>query len=365
MRIGVLLVCAACALALCGCEENDSSSAVTEDKPVKQTTAVQPQPVEVREYAFPEFVREENTGDMLANVINVGFDPADAVSFLGVSPFKDYNCDRCFGGRYYTYYEDDHVGILDSSGKVLLEPGKYDSAEMVSDDLVVLGYPEKSGKPDDLFWLHDGGGEIVSREEAHRVLVEQITEGDSTTPQYSLSVRGKVGEALYDSIERVEPEMIVTKGSFDCIYKASIGSRCYFLVLDEYCNITVCEAPYALVSFKAAGEYGQCYILDGDDHTELMKMIHSFGSETISVKPSKDEALDYIRIESGLFAGEKRTLTMSPDGFCLTETVSENGTVNRFFALYPKDTFVDLINWVAEVLPKEYSSREYSGKKQR
>ena len=146
----------------------------------------------------------------------------------------------------------------------------------------------------------------------------------------------------------------MTNKPFSEIYKAVIGNQCYFLVLDEYRNITVCEAPYALISFKLAGKYGQCYILNNDDHSELLKMIHSFGSETISVKPSKDESLDYIRIESGLNIGEKRTITMSPDGFCLTETGSEAEGINRFFALYPKETFVDLVSWVNEVVSKEY-----------
>ena len=66
--------------------------------------------------------------------------------------------------------------------------------------------------------------------------------------------------------------------------------------------------------------------------------------------------MDYILIESGLNIGDKKIFTMSPDGFCLTESFAPDGSANRFFTLYPKDTFVDLVNWVAEVAGKEYAA---------
>ena len=354
MRFGPLLVCAALALLLCSCEETADSSSAADEKPQKQTTSAQPQPVEVKEYSYPEFVKDKPVKDMLANVINVGFDPKEAVSFLEASPFKDHNCDRCLGGEYYTFYEDDFVGILNSEGRVILAPDKYSDAEMVASDLILLTYPKKKGKGEDFFQVNGSGGSIISEEEAGSAAICPIMTDQSASEQYCLAVRGVTASDVYDRIEKADPSLIVTDKTFSEIYKAVIGNRCYYLVLDEYKNITVCEAPYAQISFKIGGEYGQCYVLDGDDHSELLKMIHSFGTETISVKPSKDEALDYIRIESGLNIGDKRTVTMSPDGFCLTETLTENGVPNRFFSLYPKETFVDLVNWVAEVAAKEY-----------
>ncbi len=354
MQIKLLLVCAAAAVALCSCEEAPSSSVASEEKPRPQTTAVQTQPVEIKEYGFPEFVEDKATSDMLSNVISSGFDPAAAESFLDVSPFEDYNCDRCLGGEYYTFFEEDYIGVLDSNGALLVKPDKYTGADMVSKDLIRLSYPEKSGKKPDLLLVNKYTSRIVSDMEAQKTEIVTILTGDRNNNQYALSVRGQSATDAYDSIEKLSSSQVVTNKPFSEIYKAVIGNQCYFLVLDEYRNITVCEAPYALISFKLAGQYGQCYILNNDDHSELLKMIHSFGSETISVKPSKDESLDYIRIESGLNIGEKRTITMSPDGFCLTETGSEAEGINRFFALYPKETFVDLVSWVNEVVSKEY-----------
>ena len=358
MRTGMILLLAAFGLVLCGCDETVSSSSQAEEKPPVQTTAVQTQPVEVREYSFPEFARGKAAGDMLSNVINVGFDPAEAESFLETDPFKDYNCDRCLGGEYYTYYEDDFVGLLNSSGTVILDPDTYVQAEMVSRDLIQLSYPEGSAKKAAYFEVKDGFGHFISGEDVFKCEIVPVSDDENGVVQYALSVRGNTDSAVYDSIEKLPSSQVETEQQFREIYRGVIGSRVYYLVLDKYLNITVCEAPYARISFKIAGEYGQCYILDGDDHSELQKMIQSFGSETMSVKPGKDEAMDYIRIESGISYGEKRIMTMSPDGFCLTENFAADGSANRFFTLYPKDTFVDLVNWVNEVAGKEYPTKE-------
>ena len=358
MRKGVILIPAAFALALCGCNETVSSSSAAEEKTPVQTTAVQTQPVGVREYSFPEFVRDKAAGDMLSNVINAGFDPGEAESFLETDPFRDYNCDRCLGGEYYTFYEDDFVGLLNSEGTVILNPDTYVQAEMVASDLIKLTYPAGSAKKAAYFQVGGGSGRFISGDDAFSAEIVTVSDGESGAVQYALSIRGNTDPAVYDSIEKVDSRLVETERKFREIYRASIGSRVYFLVLDDYLNLTVCEAPYARISFKIGGEYGQCFVLDGDDHSELLKMIQSFGSETMSVKPGKDEAMDYIRIESGISGGEKRILTMSPDGFCLTEGTAADGSINRFFTLYPKDTFVDLVNWVAEVAGGEYPAEE-------
>lgn len=358
MRWRPVLVCALSAqLLLCGCEEPETASVSVEEKPQKQTTSSQTSSVEVKEYHYPEFANNAEVNDMLSNVINTGFKQKDAETSLEFSPFPDYICSSCLLGEYYTFFEDDFVGILNSKGTVILKPDKYAQAEAVSADLIRLSYPEKTDKKPDLFYVGNGFGTVISDKEAEEVTVVPMDSGDGAPLQYALSVRGTADEHIYDSIEEIPVSSIITKSIYYKAYKAVLGTRCYYLMLDSYCNITVCEAPYAQVRFKIGGEYGQCYILDGDDHTELMKMIRSFGSDIISVKPSKDESLDFIQIESGLSIGTKTILTMSPDGFCFTETVSE-GAYNKYFAIYPKDTFVDLVNWVAEVIPKEYEKNK-------
>lgn len=357
MRCKLILAGVLCGLLLCGCEDAESSYTSQEEKPQKQTTSAYTQPVEVREYAFPEFLKTAPVGDMLSNVVSPGFDPASVVSYLELSPFKKYNCDRRMLDDYYTFYEDDFVGMVNSDGVLILAPDKYASAEPVAPDLIKLTPPDK-GKDPVYFRMKNGFGEILSYEEAVKTEIIAPYSEDTTLKQYALSVRDNTVSQPYDSLDRADPASVVTGKEFSQVYKATAGSRTYYLVLDEYCNITICEAPYAQVRIKVGGEYGECYILDGDDHTELMKMIQSFGSDTISVKPGKDETLDFIQIESGIGSANRTVMTMSPDGFCFTETFAEGVPDNKYFALYPKDTFVDLVNWVSEVVSREYESDE-------
>lgn len=141
-------------------------------------------------------------------------------------------------------------------------------------------------------------------------------------------------------------------------YKAVSGGRYYYLVLDEYYNITVCEAAYAQIRMKIGGTYGECYILNGDHYTELNKMIKSFGREQQAVKPSKDETLDYIQIVFGICTGEQLTVTVSADGLCLTDGLTVKGQpINKYFSAYPKDAFADLVGWVGEVAASEYEAK--------
>ena len=59
MRFGPLLVCAALALLLCSCEETADSSSAADEKPQKQTTSAQPQPVAQTEPAEEEKTTKE------------------------------------------------------------------------------------------------------------------------------------------------------------------------------------------------------------------------------------------------------------------------------------------------------------------
>ncbi|MBR4554667.1 MAG: hypothetical protein IKO27_03640 [Ruminococcus sp.] len=356
MRLRPILLCALCSAALlCGCEEEAQSSSVPEEKPPAQTASSPAAPVEVRNYSFPGFMKDSAVTDMLAKVDSRSFDSKAADKQVEVSPFEKYDCDRCFAEIYYSFKDKGKVGIINSNGTVIIEPEKYVSAKLVSNDLILLSYPEKSGKQPDLLYINDGYGTFISSEEAAKVDIVAMQAEDNLPVEYTLSVRGTSFDRNFDSIEKTDPSQIKTDKLVVEAYKATSGNRTYFLILDEYQNITVCEAPYALVRVKVGGEYGECYILDGDHYTELEKMIKSFGSESSSVRPSKDESLDYLQIVRGLNTGNQSTITMSPDGFCLTDEVSDDGTVrNKYFSLYPKETFVDLVNWVSEVVAGEY-----------
>ena len=86
-------------------------------------------------------------------------------------------------------------------------------------------------------------------------------------------------------------------------------------------------------------------------------MITSFGSASDQPKPSKEEQLDFVQITFGTDTADKTVVTVSSEGFCLRDTVQNSGqTVNKYFSVFPKETFTDLVNWVGNVASQEYAS---------
>lgn len=350
------LICVlAAGMLLCSCEQSESSSAAQTSKVTSVTTGQQSSPVEIRTYEFPDFMNGEDTSDMLSNVISGGFDPAAVSKAVAEGPKKGFDYDAELFGEYYVFRDEGFIGIMNSDGNVVLKADKYTSAEPLSGELVRLG----TGKEDEqrIILLRSGFGRFIDEGfNASEIVIKELpAEDEQSAPHYTLAVLGKNISASYDSLEPISRGELSTSRVYTAAYKASSGGRYYYLVFDEYYNMTVCEAAYAQIRLKVAGTYGECYILDGDDYSELSKMIKSFGREQEAVKPSKDENLDYIQIVFGICAGDRLTVTVSADGLCLTDGLTSKGQpINKYFSAYPKETFADLVGWVGEVAAGEY-----------
>ena len=143
---------------------------------------------------------------------------------------------------------------------------------------------------------------------------------------------------------------------YSAYYRAEKNGEFYYICFDRFYNYTIYNGAYGYVRLKVGEGYGECYILDYDDYTELTKLIESFG-ETSSVKsPSKDESLDYIQLETGYGTEDVVSMTISADGYCLTDhtVTGEQQTNNKFFSILDKESFVSLVKWVDQVLSTEY-----------
>lgn len=356
LRIAALCLCVS--LLLCGCEKQENSSApVQEEKTSRQTTTAIAPPVEVKDYKFPEFLDSDDTSDMLSNVVVPGFDRATATSAAADVVFGKYKPYRCLLGEYYLYRENGKLGLLNSDGGTLVRADRYVDAEPVSDHLIKFEYPAEDKKEPDLLFVNAGRGMIVENKFNEKNIKLDEIENDDGKTQYSLNIMGVQDSRRYDTLTPVSGAELKTAMSYRAAYRATAGQKRYYLLLDEYYNITVCEGAYGKIALKAGGRYGECYILDGDHYSELYKMITSFGSMPDPVKPSKEETLDFVQITFGMDGTDRTVITVSSEGVCLRDQVTNSGqNVNKYFQLFPRETFTDLVNWVGEVAAAEYPS---------
>lgn len=352
-RIAALCACAA--LLLCSCDKNEDSSQPAEDKTSRVTTVQPASPVEVKEYKYPEFLDSKETDDMLSNVLSAGFDINTAVTRAEISELGGYKPILCLLGEYYTFREEGKIGLLNKDGKVIVKTDRFVDATPVSNHIIQLDYPAAENKEPELMFVNGGMGMIINNEfDPSKIKIEE-TETEEGKKICSLSIFGVQDPRRYDTVVPVKAGEIRTSAKYAAAYKATSGNKKYYLLLDEYYNLTVCEGVYGRIAVKAGGRYGECYILDGDHSSELYKMIKSFGSTDQDVKPTKDETLDFIQITFGTDTADRTVVTVSSEGFCLTDAVSGGGqNVNKSFSVFSKDTFTDLVNWVDEVASQEY-----------
>lgn len=353
----IVLLCACAAMLLCGCDKQENDSAPAEDKTQRVTSQVPASPVEVKEYKFPEFLASEDTDDMLSNVISPPFDSAAAVVKADIGELGKYKPILCIFGEYYTFREEGRIGILNKDGGVLVRAESFVDAQPVSNHVIKLDYPPEENKKPELLFVNGGMGKMInSGYDSSKVWVDE-TETEDGKKICSLNVFGIKDQRKYDSIVPVKPGEIKTSVNYAAAFKAVSGSKKYYIILDDYYNITVCEGVYGKISLKAGGKYGECFILDGDHYNEVYKMITSFGSASDQPKPSKEEQLDFVQITFGTDTADKTVVTVSSEGFCLRDTVQNSGqTVNKYFSVFPKETFTDLVNWVGNVASQEYAS---------
>ncbi|MBR1723788.1 MAG: hypothetical protein IJ723_02035, partial [Ruminococcus sp.] len=162
------------------------------------------------------------------------------------------------------------------------------------------------------------------------------------------------GVQIYDtewvSFERLDPGSLDTQKSCEAVYKASAGSASYYITFDKFYNLTIYECEYGFVRMQLRGKQAECYLLDQEHYKDLRTLIGSFGNESRSAKVSAEAENDYIQVTLGTADDDKETVTISPDGFCFTET-ADGG---KYFGVMDPETFTDLVSWIDGTLSTEY-----------
>lgn len=359
-KLSALLTAAAVLMSLCvtGCNKNESKTADSQAETKKPSSNTSLSPVELKDYAFPQFMENIKTPDMLSNQKYSSFDKEKSVKEVEEQPFEEYECIESCDDTYYTFKKDNHVGVINKHGTIIIDADKYSSAEFVSQSLVKLDYSEKSGVPSDFLRLTDGYGNLIEDFGFSEDRIEFAEEKDENTGAvlYALTVDGvKVYDGGWEKVTPLSSDELVTAQKPAAAYRVSLAGASYIITFDKYYNFQIYEGVYGKIKLKIGNVYGECYILDSDDYSELNKMITSFGDESFVTQPSKDITLDYIQIVFGMSTDDMVEITISSDGYCLTDSVTHNEQpANKYFSVLSKETFIDLVNWVNEALSEEY-----------
>ncbi|MBQ8967558.1 hypothetical protein [Ruminococcus sp.] len=352
--------------------DTGGDSGVNTTVSTKEPKAV-PDKVELKNYKFPEFLDGKKQPDVLSSPVYVSFAASDYVTEVTEQPFEDYTCTEMIGSSLYVFEEGKFKGLLDTAGKVLLEADTYTSISPCSMGTLSLSRDKELNAPDDYVTFNGLG--VITSVEPPEFRSDNITisedmrykqaEGDEAEEYYKvqnmvLSDGRIVGEDTFycewDKVEAVTAQSINTARPYNAFYRAEKDGEYYYICFDRFYNYTIYNAAYGYIRLKVGDGYGECYILDHDDYSELMKLLDSFG-ETGSVRsPSKDESLDYIQIETGYGTDDVVTMTLSADGYCLTDHTSmgETQTNNKYFTVLDKESFISLVMWVDQVLSAEY-----------
>ena len=382
MRSGVRILLLAAAAALCftlaGCEKKNDSGGQESSSSSAPDSSANPSTVSVKKYTFPEFMRSQKEPDMLSREVYKSFDKDSAETAVKEQPFKDYQCKKSIGGMFYTYSEGEYVGLIDSAGNVVIKADKIYDITAVSGDLIACYSDKEHKKPSDYYYVTSSGMAVKADSSttgfrANAITVNAHTEQAPGTPEpvqrFTLDIDPRAvrtptveypaGNSLWDTLEKCEPQAINTAKSYRAYYKATRSGASYYICFDEYYNYYVYEASYAKIRMKIGSDIGECYVQSFDDYTELSKMVKSFGKAGSTVMPDSNEGLDYVQITFGINSADQYVMTMSSDGWCFVDNLTHvNQPDNKFFACYDKDSFVSLVQWVDQVVSKEYAAKK-------
>ena len=243
---------------------------------------------------------------------------------------------------------------------------RYTEITVVSNGILQLSYDKERNAPMQ-YMKYDSDGNLSDYK--HKKFstdslytYESQADDSGTNTVYSLmlpdgkNVVSSDGSDKWDSVEKISADSIATNKAYKGCCKLTKNGGIYYACFDDFYNYDIYEGAYAKVCVKVGGEYGECYLADHDDYTELVKMIDSFGNASYRTAPSKDPGLDFIQITLGLKENTKTEITISSDGYCLTDTIeaAEGEAVNKYFSYLDKEDFADLILWCDQVLAEEY-----------
>lgn len=364
---GVLIMCTA------ACSKESTASSVAQT-----TTSADSKPsagkVELKSYEFPGFLKDIKSPDMLANPMYSSFDVNSYVTKIEEQPFEDYECINLIGDTLYVYKSDRFVGLLSKSGDVVLEADTYASITAGADGFLVLSRDKELNSPDDHAYFNEYG--TVTMADKYSFSEENIfIREKQVTPSSDMGGTDAAAKTVYefvlpdgttvsngsdlgkfDSIESVKIDDVDTTKVFSAYYKAVKDGAHYFVCFDKYYNYTIFNGAYGYIRLKVGDDYGECYILDANDYTELNRMLESFGDSGVTKAPGSDQSMDFIQIELGYNSADKKQVTISADGYCLTDFLTANEQpMNKFFSHLDKESFVSLVLWVDQVLVNEYS----------
>ncbi len=369
-KLAACMTAAAICAALSGCEKkkdtddsSDTSSVVVSD------SSASPSKVELKSYAFPDFLNTLEEPDLLSREVYQSFNKAAAEVAVQSQPFADHSCISKISDKIYTYSEGGHVGVLNMSGTVVLKADRYTKITSISNDMLVCSYTQKGKEVADYYRIFDNGSVVKTERKsfnADLIMINELVDTDQATGEEfkkfaiqfaeGKNVEDPSGNYLWDSAEKCDPQKINTGKTYRAYYKVSNNGASYYICFDSYYNYVIYEASYARVRLKIGNVSGECYVQSFEDYTELNKMVKSFGKAPSTTMPDGNESLDYIQITFGLNSPDQQEMTVSSDGWCLVDNITHNNQPdNKYFACYDKDSFVSLVLWVDEVLSKEYT----------
>ena len=357
-RFAVSVVAAAMLLAGCAGTREESSSD-TESYPSEVTSRPDDSgSVKLKDYSAPDFLENAAPADVLSDVVERSFDPAEILVEPEQQPFEGYKCTGLFGDLCYVFKQGDNYGLLSMDGEVLLDPEGITKITAVGTSLLAVKYEDK---PREYYRVTADGirkADIGSFDK-RRITFEPVYAEDDSREHYSVRVDGEeVSERTWLSYKELAPESLDTTQRYEAVYYAENAEGGFYLAFDGLYGLTVFRAECGYAEIKIGELYGDFYITDPNELTELKTLIGSFGDDT-SAKgaPKNGSDTDYIRIVIGRQSDEERSCyTLSPEGYCFTELYRSDESTkgnSRFFRKLDPETFTDLVYWVNRTLGEE------------
>lgn len=358
------------AFSFTGCEEKEKGDQTSSEVSIKSSNDAAPNKVALKDYKFPEFMNELDEPEQLSKPIYQSFVSDDYIITPEEQPFDNLEIEAEIADVFYIFRDETgRCGLLNKSGNVVLEADRYYSVELADFGVLRLytGADDKSGYE---YMSFDNRG-VLSEMDAPEFDKSKILFSDaySDDPELAETVFKAIylpdgsavstsdSDFLFDSVSWIDISRYKTEKQLVNCCQAVRGDNIYIISFDEFYNYSVYETSYALIKLKVGDVYGECYVNTYSDYFELTNMIDSFGRASGTASPSKDKTLDFIQITTGLGTDEQKQITISPDGFCLTDVLSTDGEkpVDKYFTYLDKEDFVDLVLWVDQVLSLEYA----------
>lgn len=361
-KIAVSVIAAALLLAGCAGNQNDSSS--EQDSPPAESTSRPDDSgsVKLKDYSAPDFLENALPADVLSDVVERKFDPAELLVEPEKQPFEGYKCTGVFNGMCYVFKKNGYYGILSSNGKVLLKPNGITKITAVGTSLLAVKYEDK---PREYYRVDPNGiykTEIGAFDKS-RITFETVSGGSDSNEHYSVRVDGEdVSGRTWLKYTEISPDSLDTDQHFEAVYYAENADGGFYLAFDSLYNLTICRAECGYAEIRIGELYGDFYITDPNDLTELNDLISSFGDDSDPHDaPKSDKDSDYVRIVIGRKdSGDRSCYTISPEGYCFTEIYRSDKSAkgdSRYFRKLDPETFTDLVYWVNITLGEKTENR--------